>query len=136
MERKVKRLNLQNAIHFLDPVFGREKSQAYYAAEFVVVPSIKDAMTIIAPEAACCSKPVLITRTADFGELAQCGGAIEVEPSIDGLSYGLDVLTSDTSDRTAMGRKGYDYVMKNYQWEHIASRYRTLFRELSTSTQK
>jgi glycosyltransferase involved in cell wall biosynthesis len=133
MEKKVEKLGLQNSILFLDPLFGKQKSAAYHAAEFVVIPSIKDAMTIIAPEAACCAKPVLITKTSDFGELALCGGAIEVEPSIDDLSYGLSFLTSDNCDRVDMGRKGYDYVIKKFIWEKVAMKYWELFQTVSAS---
>lgn len=134
MERKVVKLNLQKNVLFLDPLFGRQKSEAYHAAEFLVVPSIKDAMTIVAPEAACCAKPVLLTKTSGFGELAQCGGAIEVEPSINGLSRGLTFLTSSHCDRVGMGKKGYDYVVKNYQWKQVAFKYRELFQAVLTSS--
>lgn len=127
MERKVRGLFLQDRIIFLDPIFGKEKSEAYHAAEFVAVPSVKDAMTIIAPEAACCAKPVLITNTSDFAELARCDGAIEVDPTIDGLAGGLDILTSADCDRVGMGRRGYDYVIKTLKWEHLAVRYMDLF---------
>jgi glycosyltransferase involved in cell wall biosynthesis len=133
MERKVMKLKLQNSIYFLDPLFGKEKSEAYHAAEFVVIPSIKDAMTIIAPEAACCKKPVLITKTSDFGELARIGGAIEVEPSVDELSFGLELLTSNNCDLVDMGRKGYDFVIKNLQWKQVALKFRELYHRLIIS---
>jgi glycosyltransferase involved in cell wall biosynthesis len=133
MEQKVTKLNLQNSILFLDPLFGKKKSEAYHASEFVVIPSIKDAMTIIAPEAACCAKPVLITKTSDFEELARSGGAVEVEPSVDGLSFGLDLLTSNACDRAAIGRKGYDCVMKKFQWVQVALIYKDLFQMVSAA---
>ena len=133
MERKVARLNLQKNVLFLDPLFGRQKSEAYHAAEFLVVPSIKDAMTIVAPEAACCAKPVLLTKTSGFGELARCGGAIEVEPSINGLSFGFDFLTSSNCDRVGMGKKGYNYVINNFQWKQVALKYKELFQAVLTS---
>jgi len=90
-------------------------------------------MTIVAPEAACCAKPVLITKTSDFGELARCGGAIEVEPSVEGLSGGLDLFTSNNCDRVNMGNKGQDYVMKHFQWEQVVLKYKELFQAVLTS---
>lgn len=131
MERKVATLNLGKQIVFVDPIFGKDKSEAYHAAEFVVIPSVKDAMTIIAPEAACCKKPVLITETSGFSELARRGGALQVAASVEGLARGLDVLTSDNCDRTAMGRKGYDYVMSALPWERLAPEYLALFRSVA-----
>ncbi len=136
MERKVVELNLQNSVAFLDPIFGKEKSEAYHAAEFIVVPSVKDAMTIIAPEAACCAKPVLITNTSDFGELTQCGGAIEVDPTIDGLSDGLELLTSNNCDRAGMGRKGFEYVVNKFKWENVTVKFMDLFQAVSKVRKK
>ena len=135
MERKVKESGLQDNILFIDPLFGKAKSEAYHAAEFVVVPSIKDAMTIIAPEAACCAKPVLITNTADFSELALCGGAIEVTPSIEGIADGLAFLADDSCDRIAMGKKGYDFVINNFAWDIMAVKYMDLFNSVSRLSQ-
>jgi len=130
MKQKVLSLDLSKDVIFLDPIFGDEKSIAYNAAEFIVVPSVKDAMTIIAPEAACCSKPVLFTSTTDFSELSQCGGGVEVEPTISGLEGGLDVLMHSDFDLNGMGKKGHDYVIKNFNWEKIISKYKELFENI------
>jgi glycosyltransferase involved in cell wall biosynthesis len=127
MERKTLEMGLKNSVIFLDPIFGEGKSEAYHAAEFIVVPSIKDAMTIVAPEAACCGKPVLITNTCDFSELAQCGGAVEVDPTVDGLSKGLELMAGDDCDRVEMGNSGFEYVTQNYKWESQAQKYLRLF---------
>lgn len=133
MVRKAVEMNLQKNIIFLDPIFGKEKSAAYHAAEFIVVPSVKDAMTIVAPEAACCGKPVLITSSSHFSELAQCGGAIEVDPTSDSLARGLDLLTGDKCDRVRMGLKGHKYVVGNYKWDGQAQKYMALFKAVSKS---
>ncbi len=127
MKKKVAGLGLKNNVVFLDPVFGRLKSEAYHAAEFLVVPSIKDAMTIVAPEAACCRRPVLLTKTSGFGGLADCGGAIEVDPDAEGIASGLAYLTVSSCNLKEMGEKGYAYVVSNFRWEKIALKYRDLF---------
>ena len=112
MEHKVTTLKLNKKIRFLNPIFGDEKSIAYNASEFVVVPSVKDAMTIVAPEAACCSKPVLITSTSDFSGLSQNGGGLEVPPTVEGLTKGLDYMMSDDTDLSEMGERAHQYVLK------------------------
>lgn len=130
MEEKVRNLNLTESIFFLDPLFAVEKSNAYHAAEFIVIPSIKDAMTIIAPEAACCRKPVLITSTSQFSSLAIAGGAIEVPPNIQGLSNGLKMLTNESIDLKNMGDRGYKYVTDLYNWDSLAKDYIQLFNSI------
>jgi glycosyltransferase involved in cell wall biosynthesis len=131
MQKKTANLGLRDDILFLDPLFGMEKSAAYHAAEFIVIPSIKDAMTIIAPEAACCGKPVLITKSCDFGELSKCGGAVEVEPTIEGLAAGLEQLTNYNCDRVVMGRCGQDFVMNRFKLEQVAQKYQDLFQTVA-----
>ena len=128
MEHKVTTLKLNKKIRFLNPIFGDEKSIAYNASEFVVVPSVKDAMTIVAPEAACCSKPVLITSTSDFSGLSQNGGSLEVPPTVEGLTKGLDYMMSDDTDLSEMGARAHQYVLKNFKWKVIAGRFRDLFK--------
>lgn len=128
-------LNLNQHILFLEPVFGDAKSEAYHAAEFIVVSSIKDAMTIVAPEAACCMRPVLITNTSDFSDLARFGGALEVNPTVVDLMRGLKLMASSKKDRESMGRKGFEYVSGQLKWESQATKYMDLFNSILSSNQ-
>ena len=127
MQKLVKDNNLGDSIYFLDPVFGKTKSKAYHASEIVAIPSIKDAMTIIAPEASCCAKPVLITNTSDFPILAEMGGSIEVSPTVPAISEGLLKLVNNPSLRKTMGEKGREFVTKKYSWDKIADDYLNVF---------
>jgi glycosyltransferase involved in cell wall biosynthesis len=133
MEQLVDALDLNNSIIFLDPIFGKTKSEAYHASEFIVVPSVKDAMTIVAPEAACCSKAVLITNTSDFSELARHGGAVEVSPTIEELANALELLTDKCFDRIKMGSEGYKFVVENFKWENQIKKYLDLFSSVAGS---
>ena len=127
MQKLVKDRNLNDSIFFFDPVFGKIKSKAYHASEIIAIPSIKDAMTIIAPEAACCAKPILITNTSDFSILAEMGGSIEVLPTVPAITEGLLKLVNDASLRKTMGEKGREFVINNYSWEKIADDYLNVF---------
>jgi len=131
MEFKTLGLGLKDQVIFLDPIFGNAKSRAYHAAEFIVIPSVKDAMTIVAPEAACCSKPVLITNTSNFNELAECGGALEVNPTVESLSCGLVTMSSNDFNRKEMGKKGFDYIVQNYHWKHQVQKFMNVFSSVS-----
>lgn len=131
LNQQVESIGLRDHVFFLDPIFGEEKSFAYNAAEFIAIPSVKDAMTIIAPEAACCSKPVLITTTSDFGELREYGGAIEVLPTVAGIKGGLDEMMEEDFDLLAMGLKGHSYVVGSFRWDDIAVRFKNIFENVA-----
>lgn len=125
MEVKSKNLNMEENIFFLEPMFGDAKSSAYHAAEFITIPSLTDAMTIIAPEAGCCKKPVLYTNTCDFPELAKNGGGIEVAPTVSSIKEGLALMMR--ADRPSMGQRGHSHVIENYDWRNLALRYIKVF---------
>lgn len=123
MIEKTLDLKMSKNIYFINPLFAQDKSAAYNASELVVIPSLKDAMTIIAPEAACCGKPVLYTNTCDFPELAQNGGGLEVDPTVRSMQEGLLLITKPNFNRQEMGRRGHDYVVKNLQWRNLIKEY-------------
>jgi len=45
----------------------------------------------------------------------------------------LDLLLSDGNLRIALGRKGKEYVRRNYSWEKIVEKYERLFKNLVPS---
>ena len=51
LQRTVSRHQLENRVHFLGYLEGPDKSRAYAAAEFLVIPSRREAMSIVALEA-------------------------------------------------------------------------------------
>jgi glycosyltransferase involved in cell wall biosynthesis len=123
LEAYIKSSEMEESVIFIDPIFGDEKSIAYHAADFVVVPSIKDAMTIIAPEAAYCKRPVLITKSSGFQGLLHAGGSVEVEASVESIAKGLLTMCDGSIDLNLMGLKGNKYITDNFDWEVISKKY-------------
>jgi glycosyltransferase involved in cell wall biosynthesis len=123
---------LKHKVFFLDPLFGKEKTKAYYSANVFVIPSIFDAMTIVAVEAAACSLPILITDTTDFDELNLNGGSIQVKPTIEGLESGLlQIIESTDHELKTIGENAHDYVYNNLEWKLLAKKYDMLFKSAS-----
>lgn len=127
LEKYAISLGLKDSVWFIDPIFGKEKSIAYHAAEIIVIPSLKDAMTIIAPEAAFCKKPVLITKTAGFGELVAAGGAVEVEANFESIASGLLIMCNGNVDLKLMGNQGHKFVIDNLDWRALSKKYLEIF---------
>jgi glycosyltransferase involved in cell wall biosynthesis len=120
---------LNNKIFFIDPLFGKEKTEAYYSSDVFVIPSIFDAMTIVAVEAAACSLPILITDTTDFDELYKNGGSIQVKPTVEGLESGLlEIIRKTESELKLIGNNGQDYVYNNLEWKLLAKKYNFIFK--------
>jgi glycosyltransferase involved in cell wall biosynthesis len=120
----------QNRVHFIGHVDGAEKSQAYHAADLVVIPSRQEAMSIVVLEAGISGTPVLITDQCGFDEVEHIGGGKVVSATIEGLSNGLVELLSVPEKLKTMGRHLKNHASKNYTWNDTAERYLKLYQEL------
>jgi glycosyltransferase involved in cell wall biosynthesis len=127
----VEQHNLGDRVHFLGYVGGVDKSRAYYAADLLVIPSRREAMSIVVLEAGIAGTPVLMTDQCGFNELAEAGGGIVVPASVGGLEKGLVDMLSDPDDLRMKGQKHKAFVLKYFLWDSIVHKYIQLYKELS-----
>jgi glycosyltransferase involved in cell wall biosynthesis len=117
-------------VHFLGYVGGSNKSRAYHAADLLVVPSRREAMSIVALEAGIAGTPVLITDQCGFNELAEAGGGMVVPATAEGLGKGLVDMLGDASALKMRGEKLRAFVSQHYLWDSIIGRYIQLYNGL------
>lgn len=117
----------RDLVSILDPVYGDEKRMAYYACDLFVIPSVFDAMTIVALEAAACGKPILITDTADFPGLALNEAGIEVSPTIEGIEKGLKFAFENEGKLKQIGANAKKYVYSNFDYKVLCQHYNDIF---------
>lgn len=117
-------------VHFLGYLGGDEKSDAYHAAELLVIPSRHEAMSIVALEAGICGTPVLLTDQCGFDQLARIRGGWVVPASITGLQSGmLEVLQSpELLAPAAFNIK--QYVTEYFSWNIIIQQYKKIYAQL------
>ena len=85
-------------VHFIGYVGGDDKSQAYHAADLLVIPSRQEAMSIVALEAGITGTPVLLTNVCGFEQIERIDGGLLVNPNADSISTGLKALLKDRKD--------------------------------------
>jgi len=103
------------------------------AADFFVLPSDSEVLSIAILEALACELPVLSTRTGGTPEIiadGENGLLIDVknEPA---LATRMRALLDDAAAATAMGKRGRETVLERYSMARIAERHTALFRELT-----
>lgn len=127
MMELVKIENVADRVHFLGYMGGADKSCAYHAAKFLVIPSRHEAMSIVVLEAGVSNTPVLLTDQCGFNQIADEGGGWVVAATIEEIAKGLDNLLSDTRQIEAAAGKIKKYVMENYSWRIIVQEYWELY---------
>jgi glycosyltransferase involved in cell wall biosynthesis len=132
----VAQYNVGDRVHFLGYVGGPDKSRAYYAADLLVIPSRREAMSIVVLEAGITGTPVLMTDQCGFNAMAEAGGGMIVPASVGGLEKGLVDTLSSPVDLKMKGQKLKAYVSKHFLWDSIIDKYVQLYKDLSWSARR
>ncbi|MBU4201828.1 MAG: glycosyltransferase family 4 protein [Candidatus Altiarchaeota archaeon] len=128
--------DLGERIHFIGYVGGDQKSQAYHAADILIIPSRQEAMSIVVLEAGITGTPVLLTDKCGFDLIGEINGGMVVEASAEALSEGIITLLKDTKKLQNMGKNLKRYVQENYTWEIIIKRYISMYETILMDTEK
>lgn len=130
LELLVKTETLTSRVKFEGRVDGREKSLLYQNACLLVVPSRKEAMSVVALEAGISATPVMLTDQCGFSDLKKIDTRLEVTADVDGISQGILSLLKDKSELKQLGNTMKCFVETNYSWEIIVQRYIDLYKRL------
>lgn len=121
----VARAGVEARVHFAGFLSGDEKADAFASADAVVVPSRREAMSLVLLEAGAMARPVIMTDRCGVAHLAAEGLIRMTAPDADALANELvDLLASE--DRGAMGERLRKYVAANYDWSVVVERYRRI----------
>lgn len=121
---------LKGRVHFIGYIEGPDKSEAYHAADLLVVPSRHEAMSLVALEGGIAGTPVLLTDQCGFKEIATVGGGVVVPATVDGLERGLVEMLDDPSKLKVMGKKFERYLKMEYSWDIMITKYIALYKKI------
>lgn len=127
LKRMVEASGVKDRVHFTGHIGGSEKSDAYRAADFLVIPSRQEAMSIVVLEAGITGTPVLITDQCGFDDVDAISGGMVVAASIEGLQEGLLAMTGNPDKLKIMGQNLLKFTREHFLWDHMVNRYLALF---------
>ena len=104
----------------------KDKVGAYTGAEFLVVPSRREAMSIVALEAGACGTPVILTTECGFDEVKEVGCKV-VQPLADDLYEGMHSMLSSSHDLKVIGKDFRNLILNQYSWKNTAKQYLRIF---------
>jgi len=117
-------------VHFIGYLGGSDKSNAYHAAELVLIPSRQEAMSLVVLESGITGTPVLLTNQCGFNDVDTIKGGIVVPATIESIQEGLIEILRDTVQLKLYGANLKEYVYKHFTWDLIVSKYLKLYRQI------
>jgi glycosyltransferase involved in cell wall biosynthesis len=120
LAREAETRGLRERVHFIGFVYGVDKSLAYRSASLLVVPSRREAMSIVAVEGGICGVPVLMTNQCGLDELAEIDPGLLVSATVEGLVAGLRMALTDRQRLEQWGRRWETLVRERYSWTDLA----------------
>lgn len=130
LKKTVAESGVRDRVHFLGYLGGLNKSQAYHAADLLVIPSRQEAMSIVVLEAGVTGTPVLLTNECGFDDVVRVGGGHVVSASVGGLQKGLIKILRDQAQLKTMGENLKKYVFDCFIWDAIINKYNELYLQI------
>jgi poly(glycerol-phosphate) alpha-glucosyltransferase len=108
-------------VHFLGPLFGREKDAALRRADAFVLPSLSEGLPMAALEAWSYGLPVLQTEACNLPEGFQAKAAFRLSLAPEEMARDLHAFMQiEPSKLAEMGRNGRGLVERNFCWNGVA----------------
>lgn len=109
-------------VHFIGYLDIKDKATAYAAADLVVVPSRKEAMSMIVVEAGALRKTVLMSDQCGLEKLAHVDAVCLAPATVAGLRLGLEKLLADEALRKRLADRLHAETLSNFTWDKVAIR--------------
>jgi glycosyltransferase involved in cell wall biosynthesis len=124
---RARQLAVHDRVHFVGPLYGREKYAALIDASVFCLPSRMEGFSIAILEALACSCPVVISENCHFPEVAEASAgrvlALHAAHFTEALN---DYLNNPTLAKVA-GARGRTLVEERYTWPVIAQQLLDLY---------
>lgn len=128
MQAVVEERGLTKRVHFVGYVSGKVKSQILSSCDLLVIPSRKEAMSMVVLEAASYKKTVIATDQCGLDNVIRPENGITVSANIDELAASLSEITD--KDLEKMGKCLFADANKLFGWSVMGPKYVSLFRGL------
>lgn len=132
VEERVRKLGINDRVIFTGYLSEEDKLATYVDSKMVVYPAAYEPFGLVPLEAALCLRPVIvasgnvmaeIVKQGDFGLTVQYG-------NIFSLAKVMEILLTNEHLANEMGRKGRDFVMKNFSWDNITEKLEKVYAEV------
>lgn len=131
LKKQVDAAGLSREWCFEGPLEGAAKFQAMVEADLFILPSYSENFGIVVAEALATQTPVITTTGTPWEGLLKNECGWWVEPKVGPLAEALEkALRKSDQERSDMGRRGQDWVKKDFAWPAIAKKVEAFYQEV------
>ena len=112
--------NIEN-VHFLGAVNSEERNLYMKNALLTVIPSRREAMSMVALESSILGTPFLATSSCGLEDFISNSAGFICEPNAISIAESLNNLLEDINRIKQVGNNAKKYVAKKYDWQNIFS---------------
>ena len=130
MQNLAKKLKIKR-VKFIGPLFGEKKLRAYREASIFILPSHSENFGMTIAESLAAGTPVITTKAAPWEKLEEKGAGWWIDIGVDPLVICLrHALAKSSVHLEKMGRAGWQWMLKDFSWEHITKKMLRTYRWL------
>lgn len=121
-------LGVEDRVHFLGMVVGREKLSLYQSADVFVLPTSQENFGMVLIEALACGTPIVTTKGVDIWrdiEASGTGVICDQAPHI--LAQTISTILSDNSFREGMAAKARPWVFREFDESALRRRFEDMY---------
>lgn len=132
LSNRAAELGISRMIHFLGPIFGKERDQIFTESAIFVLPSHAENMPLSVMEAMAVGLPVVATNVGAIPEMIEDGitGRLVPPGNPARLAEAIAVLLEDTKFRRALGKRAQQMASQSWDKDVIATRTLSQYAEL------
>ena len=112
--------NIKN-VYFLGEVNNEVRNLYMKNALLTVIPSRREAMSMVALESSILGTPILATSSCGLDDFMLNYAGYICEPNANSIAEHLNNILEDTTRLEKVGNNAKNYVSKNYSWQKIFS---------------
>lgn len=120
------------SVEISDPVYGAEKTALMAQAEVFALSTLNENFGLVVAESLAVETPVISTKGAPWSGLETHGCGWWVEHGEEPLAVALRrAMSMSSTDRRAMGRRGRDWMERDFGWGGVAGQMAEVYRWLT-----
>jgi len=128
-------LGVEDRVHFLGMVVGREKLSLYQSADLFVLPTSQENFGLVLIEALACGTPVITTKGVDiWRDVEASGSGVICDQAPQVLAQTISTILSNNALRQNMAAKARPWVFREFDEGSLVRRFEGMYANAANGT--